>query len=49
MIKRKPFDESAEACETSGKFGSATFATPQDFIPLNAYQSDNGIFIGTDT
>jgi type IV secretory pathway TraG/TraD family ATPase VirD4 len=48
IIQRKSFDETDNSHETSGKFGSATWATPKDFKQLNAYQHNNGIFIGTD-
>ncbi len=47
-LKQLTFDEMGNTDETSGRFGSAIFATPKDFIQLNAYQSDNGIFTGTD-
>lgn len=47
-LKQLAFDEIENEAKTSGKFGSAAFATPNDFMQLNAYQSDNGIFIGVD-
>ena len=48
-LKQLAFNESEDTNETSGRFGSATFATQKDFMQLNAYQSNNGIFIGKDT
>ena len=47
-LKQLAFDEIENEHKTSGKFGSAVFAKHNDFTQLNAYQSDNGIFIGTD-
>jgi len=47
-LKSLAFDETANVEGTSGQFGTAAWATQKDFMQLNAYQSDNGIFIGTD-
>ncbi len=47
-LKSLAFNEAATVDETSGQFGTAAWATKKDFVQLNAYQSDNGIFIGTD-
>jgi len=47
-LKKLAFYETGTSDKTSGRFGSAAFATPKDFNQLNACQSDNGIFIGAD-
>ncbi len=47
-LKSLAFNEGATVDETSGQFGTAAWANKKDFIKLNAYQSNNGIFIGAD-
>jgi len=47
-LKSLAFNEAATVDETSGQFGTAAWATKKDFIELNTYQSNNGMFIGAD-
>lgn len=47
-LKKKLFDETDKACETSGYFGSAVFAKQKEYQSLNLYKSDGQIPIGMD-
>jgi type IV secretion system protein VirD4 len=48
LIKKKQFNENTHTDQTSGNFGTASWATENDLQKLHAYSKDNGILIGED-
>lgn len=48
FMRHQAFNENASTQHTSGRFGTAAFATSADFKQLHAYDAAQGIFIGTD-
>jgi type IV secretion system protein VirD4 len=48
VIKRKQFDETQESDQTSGNFGTASWATRADLEKIKAYSPENGSFMGKD-
>lgn len=48
LIKKKQFNENTHTDQTSGNFGTASWATENDLRNLNAYNKENGILIGVD-
>lgn len=48
IIKKKQFDEMTNTDQTSGNFGTASWATENDLRNMNAYNKENGISIGAD-
>ncbi|OAI46004.1 hypothetical protein AYO45_01980 [Gammaproteobacteria bacterium SCGC AG-212-F23] len=49
IIKKMQFDETASSGQTSGNFGSASWATDHDLEKMNVHHSDNGSFVGNDS
>jgi type IV secretion system protein VirD4 len=45
-VKKKQFDGATETDETTGNFGTASYANAKDLRLLNAYDINNGPFIG---
>lgn len=48
VFKRQTFQAKADVTETSGQFGTASWAKKEDLIKLNAYDAKNGLLIGKD-
>ena len=48
LIKKKQFNENTHTDQTSGNFGTASWATENDLRKLNMYNKENGILIGVD-
>jgi type IV secretory pathway TraG/TraD family ATPase VirD4 len=48
VVKRKQFDETLESDQTSGNFGTASWATRFDLEKIKSYSSNNGSFMGND-